>query len=120
MVARQKGGVPKVSCAFYFGGKRRAVALYKLRAAMPHAWLWGLHPDQAGLRPHREDRLMITERQDFFVRKDIARILSVSERTVRRYEVVWHLHETRVKVTKRIVRYHRGKALLALRSLGFL
>jgi predicted transcriptional regulator len=62
---------------------------------------------------------MMDTKQEFLVRKDIARMLSVSERTVRRYEVEWRLHETRIRITRRMVRYHRERALIALRTLGF-
>lgn len=64
--------------------------------------------------------MSIEAKQEFLVRKDIARMLSVSERTVRRYEIEWHLYETRIRVTKRFVRYQRDRALIALRELGFL
>jgi DNA-binding NarL/FixJ family response regulator len=56
----------------------------------------------------------------YLVRKDIARMLCVSERTVRRYELRWGLNVARVTVTTRMVRYSRERAILILKQQQFL
>ena len=54
------------------------------------------------------------------VRKDIARMLSVSERTVRRHEAEWGLNAAKVTITTRIVRFYGDRAVFILKQRGFL
>lgn len=56
----------------------------------------------------------------FLVRKDIADLLKVSERTVRRHEVEWGLIPARIRMTCRLIRYRRPQVFIILQRRGFI
>lgn len=53
-------------------------------------------------------------------RKDVARLLGCSYRTVARSERAWGLEEAVVRVNARVVRYRRARTIRILIKIGLL